>query len=182
MVASVPWRAKECVNTCFEDLTSSREDADLWEAALLINEGQQIQRFDGQHVQDLLVVLIVDACPHDVFSSVLFLLQPEHVLDEELLQLLVGKVDAELFEAVTNPERRDELEPTTVFRCHCLLATKWNRKKKKRTCFCQNSQSQRCQASLLSAGGRQTSHARCKLLCWFCQQHRWKVVHRLPAS
>lgn len=59
-----------------------------------------------------MVVLIVDVCPDDVFSSVLFLLQPEHVLDEELLQLLVGKVDAELFEAVTNPESQDELEPT----------------------------------------------------------------------
>lgn len=69
------------------------------------------------------------------------------------------------------------------FRFRCQTATKWNKKREqKSTCFCQNSQSQRCRASLSCVGGRQTPHAGCKLLCWFCRQPKWKVVHILPAS
>lgn len=47
----------------------------------------------------MLVVLVVDALPHNVFPRVLLLLQGENVPDEELLQLLIGKVDAQLLEA-----------------------------------------------------------------------------------
>lgn len=47
----------------------------------------------------MLVVLVVDALPHDVFPRVLLLLQRENVPDEELLQLLVGEVDAQLLKA-----------------------------------------------------------------------------------
>lgn len=47
--------------------------------------------------------------PNDVFTSILILLQLENVLDEELLELLVGKVDAQLLEAATvqRSERKD---------------------------------------------------------------------------
>ena len=38
--------------------------------------------------------------PVDSFSLVLFLLQNEHVVVEKLLQLLIGVVDAQLFERV----------------------------------------------------------------------------------
>ncbi|KAI3485216.1 hypothetical protein L1887_51501 [Cichorium endivia] len=42
----------------------------------------------------------VDKVPLDVLARVLFLLEHEHVVVEELLELLVGVVDAELLEAV----------------------------------------------------------------------------------
>lgn len=42
----------------------------------------------------------VDECPLDALLLVLLLLQHEHVVVEELLQLLVGEVDAQLLEAV----------------------------------------------------------------------------------
>ena len=42
----------------------------------------------------------VDELPLDAFLLVLLLLQHEHVLVEELLQLLVGEVDAQLLKAV----------------------------------------------------------------------------------
>ena len=38
--------------------------------------------------------------PVDAFSLVFFLFQHEHVMVEELLQLLITEVDADLFEAV----------------------------------------------------------------------------------
>lgn len=42
----------------------------------------------------------IDEGPFDSFALVLFLLQNEHVVVEELLQLLVGEVNTQLFEAV----------------------------------------------------------------------------------
>lgn len=81
------------------DFMWSKEASDLWEGALLINKRQYVQRFGGQRVQGALVVLVVDVLPDNVFTGVLLLLQLENVLDEELLQLLVGVVDAQLFEA-----------------------------------------------------------------------------------
>ena len=52
------------------------------------------------HVYSVLVVLEWDTLPLDAFLFVLLLLQGEHVLVELLLKLLVGVVDAELFEGV----------------------------------------------------------------------------------
>jgi hypothetical protein len=42
----------------------------------------------------------VDEDPVDSLTLVLFLLQHEHVLVKELLQLLIGEVDAQLLKAV----------------------------------------------------------------------------------
>lgn len=44
--------------------------------------------------------------PVDVLQVVLLLLQLEDVTDEELLQVLVGEVDAKLFE--TKPEKEEQ--------------------------------------------------------------------------
>lgn len=52
----------------------------------------------------MLVVLIVNMLPNYVFTGVLLLLQLENVLDEELLQLLIGIVDAQLLKAATGHE------------------------------------------------------------------------------
>lgn len=77
-----------------------RKDKDLWEVALLVDKSQHIQRFSGQNVQRALVVLVVDVRPEDVLTGILILFKLENMLDEELLQLLVGEVDAELLKAV----------------------------------------------------------------------------------
>lgn len=42
----------------------------------------------------------VNESPLDAFALVLFLLQHEHVMVKELLQFLVGEVNAELFKTV----------------------------------------------------------------------------------
>lgn len=42
----------------------------------------------------------MDVVPGDVLRQVLLLLHGEHVFHEELLKVLVGEVDAELFKAV----------------------------------------------------------------------------------
>lgn len=52
--------------------------------------------------------------PDDAFAGVLLLLQLEDVLDEELLQLLVGEVDAELLEAARG-ERTNVLQGNFFF-------------------------------------------------------------------
>ena len=78
-----------------------KEDRDLGEVALLINKRQHVQGFVGQYVQGALVVFVVYFLPHNVFTGILVLLQFENMLDEELLQLLIGKVDAQLLKAAT---------------------------------------------------------------------------------
>lgn len=42
----------------------------------------------------------VNECPLNALASVFFLLKDEHMMIEELLQLLVGEVDAKLFKTV----------------------------------------------------------------------------------
>lgn len=71
----------------------------LGELALLVDEGDDVHGFVGDHVQSVLVVRELDVLPADVLQVVLLLLQFEDVSHEELLQVLVGKVDAELLEA-----------------------------------------------------------------------------------
>ena len=66
----------------------------LWELALLVDEGDDVHGFVGDHVQGILVVCELDVLPADVLQVVLLLLQLEDVSYEELLQVLVGKVDA----------------------------------------------------------------------------------------
>lgn len=72
---------------------------DLGEVALLINESQHVHGLAGQHIQGVLVVLVVNVIPNNVFTLIFLLLQPENMPDEELLQLLICEVDAELLEA-----------------------------------------------------------------------------------
>ena len=52
-----------------------------------LNTGQQV------HTE-------IDEGPVNTLSLVLFLLQDEHVMVEELLQLLIGEVNTKLFETV----------------------------------------------------------------------------------
>lgn len=59
---------------------------------------------------DDLIVKVVDSLPGDSFPLVLFLLAFENELDEQLLELLIAVVDAELLEAVGV----EDLEPVDV--------------------------------------------------------------------
>lgn len=43
--------------------------------------------------------MVVDACPGNAFPRILLLLQFKNVPNKELLQLLVGKIDAQLLKA-----------------------------------------------------------------------------------
>ena len=54
-----------------------------------------------EHVNELGVVWVVDVCPVDAFSCVLFLFLSKDGFVKEELYLLVGNVDAKLLEAVT---------------------------------------------------------------------------------
>lgn len=76
-----------------------RRDTNLWEMAFLIDERQQGAGLPGQELQDVLVVTELYVPPLHVLFQVLLLLQLEDVADEELLQRLVGKVDAQLLKA-----------------------------------------------------------------------------------
>lgn len=68
----------------------------LGELALLVDERDDVHRLGGDHVKSILVVSELDVLPVDVLQVILLLLQLEDVTHKELLQILVGKVDAEL--------------------------------------------------------------------------------------
>lgn len=72
----------------------------LRELALFIDEGDDVHWLVGDHVQGVLIICELDVLPADVLQVVLLLLQLEDVLHKELLQVLVGKVDTELFETI----------------------------------------------------------------------------------
>lgn len=71
----------------------------LGEPTLFVNEGDDVHGLDGDHVQSVLVVGELDVLPVDVLQVVFLLFQLEDVAHEKLLQVLVGKVDAELLKA-----------------------------------------------------------------------------------
>ena len=82
---------------------------DVEEMGLPLSLGQQGKRTlaqgPRQHLLNevdagLQVHAKVDELPLDALLLVLLLLQHEHVVVEELLQLLIGEVDAELLKAV----------------------------------------------------------------------------------
>ena len=78
----------------------------LGELALLINESNEVEWPDSDHVQDLLVVLELNVRPHNVLLVILCLLQFEDVAHKELLQVLIAVVDAHLLKAVKREGRQ----------------------------------------------------------------------------
>lgn len=78
--------------------------------ALLINEGDDVHGFVGDHVQCVLVVCELDVLPADVLQVVLFLLQFEDMANKELLQVLIGKVDAQLFKTTVKKKKKKSEE------------------------------------------------------------------------
>lgn len=79
---------------------TKKQHGHLWKMAFFIDKSQQVAGFHSQNVQDVLIVTKADFVPHNVFFPVLLLLQLEDVAHEELLQLFVGKINAQLLEAV----------------------------------------------------------------------------------
>ena len=64
--------------------------------AALVEEAEDADRPLGDEVDDVLVVLVRDEVPLDLLLDVHLLLELEDVLDEEVVQRLVGEVDAHL--------------------------------------------------------------------------------------
>lgn len=77
----------------------SSESTDPGKLALLVNQSQQVAGIHSQEVNDFPIVVKSDVGPGDVFPLVLLLFLSEDVVHEELLQLLVRKVDQKLLEA-----------------------------------------------------------------------------------
>merc|ERR1712015_525369 len=72
----------------------------FWEEGLLLKDGEEGHRL-LKHVNALLEIHAeVDVGPLQTLTDVHLLLKGEHVVVEELLELLVDIVDADLFEAV----------------------------------------------------------------------------------
>ena len=72
----------------------------LGKLGLFIDQGKDVHGLLSNHVQCCLVVHEGDLLPVDALPGVLLLLHLEDVLDEELLDVLIAVVDAELFKTV----------------------------------------------------------------------------------
>ena len=92
------------------ELVAQREVGRPRHGNLVLQDREEPMGDALKEVQTALVVLERDAAPVDILRLVLPLLLLEQVAGEELLQLLVGKVDAELLEAVGF----EALEPENV--------------------------------------------------------------------
>lgn len=88
----------------------------LREETLFINKSENVERLYGQHIKRTLVVVKFNALPDDVFTGIFLLFKLEDVLHKELLKLLIGKVDAELFKAtgITYKITIDHVVPNPV--------------------------------------------------------------------
>lgn len=70
------------------------------EFALLINQGHNVQLFDCNQIQSILVVYKFNVLPVDSFQIVFFLFQLEDVTHKKLLQVFIGVINAKLLETV----------------------------------------------------------------------------------
>lgn len=163
IVESVPWKwvqteikpAGLCYNRTWLQVI---EDGDLGKVALLIDKCQHVHRFACEHIQSVLVVLVVNVLPHNLLTGILFLLKLENMPDEELLELLIGKVDAQLLKAAN--EREIVVCSWKTLMLSDLL--------QRSTCFSWSSQSQRCREDQWTVGHRLRPRAACKWQHWFC--------------
>lgn len=84
----------------FVQLRQHRVIGAFREFRFLIDQRHDVQLFDGNQIERILIVHEFDVLPIDALVIVFLLLQFENVLHEELLQILVREIDAKLFEAV----------------------------------------------------------------------------------
>ena len=104
------------------DFVSKSHIGSFWKHALLFENGHDTQGFFNQPQGDGQIHAKIDSGPFDTLFFVLLLLQDKHVVVEELLQLLVGVVDAQLLEGVElenfetgNIEQPNEIVSRQVF-------------------------------------------------------------------
>ena len=91
----------------------------LWKVALIVEDVQDSCGLGGDEVDGGLVVLEVDVLPADLLLGVLLLLQLEDVLVEEVLQCLIGIVDAQLLKAVVVEVLQEEDNAQVNSACLC---------------------------------------------------------------
>ena len=72
----------------------------LRESTLLVDQRDEIHRFHRDQIENPLIIFEGDVLPVDVLVVVFFLFEFENVMNEELLQILVRIIDAQLFETV----------------------------------------------------------------------------------
>lgn len=89
--------------------------------AFFINQSQQVTGIPSQEVQDVPIVAKFDVIPHNALFQVLLLFQLEDVANKELLQLLVGKINAQLLEAV---QRRGDI-CSVLSDCSAAICLLW---------------------------------------------------------
>ena len=74
--------------------------SNLRKITLIIQNMQNTSGFGGDQINGGLIVFKLDMFPSDLFLSVLFLLNAENVLIEEILQGFISVVDTQLFKTV----------------------------------------------------------------------------------
>ena len=94
----------------------------LWKVALIVQDVQDSRGLGGDEVDGGLVVLEVDVLPADLLLGVLLLFQLEDVLVEEILQCLVGIVDAQLLKAVVVEVLQEEDNAQVNSACLCYIS------------------------------------------------------------
>lgn len=97
------------MSTCVRDRAPALTH--LGKMAFFIDQRKQVAGFPSQELHDVLIVTEFDIVPLHALFQILLLLQLEHVAHEELLQLLVGKVNAQLLEAA---DRREEVQSSVT--------------------------------------------------------------------
>lgn len=105
-----------------------------WKSRKVICGREDVDSVSADKVQDLMVVVKREVCPSNLLPLIVFLLQLEDVFHEELLQLLVSVVYAELFEAATFktntvPNMKSLADLSTFKVVLCTLRMSWRSQK-----------------------------------------------------
>lgn len=73
---------------------------DLWKFSLLVDKSHDVNGPDSNQIQNALVIDEINVFPRNPLRTISFLFHFENVLDEELLQMFVDIINAQLFKAV----------------------------------------------------------------------------------
>ena len=82
------------------EFVAQRSICAFGKSTLFVDQRNDIHRFDGNQIENPLIIFEGDVLPIDVFVVVFLLFEFEDVMDEELLEILIGVVDAKLFETI----------------------------------------------------------------------------------
>ena len=82
------------------EFIAQRPVCSFGESTLFVDQGDDVHRLHGNQIENPLIIFEGDVLPLDVFVVVFFLFEFEDMMNEELLEILIGIVDAQLFEAI----------------------------------------------------------------------------------